>query len=230
MIGLKELIKDLPCKLQLRQRRLIHADYPELFHLFEIYGIKPPLICIDRSKGILNASNGIIGVVLYEDTLKNLEPEELFALILHEMGHKKGINFLFSLVEGLAVFYQIMVFPIASAAFFLQLLLTSQYQWSLLDLIIFLLVFFGIFRLVIPFFVSRVSMFSEKRADMYAVKILKNNRYWLSKALVKMSELDKLGYRANDRLMSVFYYLSMHPFKTHPPLKDRVRYINEAVC
>jgi|GEM_PF-2795013 Zn-dependent protease with chaperone function len=219
---LKKHLKDLPCKLQLHNRRLSKEEAPELFELFERFNIKPPLVCVSEEKGIVNASLGIFGVVVYGDLLRNTKANEQFALILHEIGHRR--NFYLSVPQAILLFFQLFV-PLALIIYGLLVIRSFiETGFSFIVLISYILsVFF--WRVLIAYFVSLLSRFSEKRADLFAVKVLKEYKYWLSDALKRMNELDTLGYRPTPKLESFLFYLSLYPFKTHPSIEERVRYI-----
>jgi STE24 endopeptidase len=155
-------------------------------------------------------------IVLFDTLLKQLNKEEIIAVLAHEAGHCKKRH----VFKNIAIFESLT----AIGAFIAYLVLESSWLTRVFGLT--QDTFFAKFILLsfvativlwgMPLFFNSISRHFEKQADKFVVKILGNGEA-LASAMVKLS-VENLANIHPQRLYAKFNY-------SHPPLLQRIRYL-----
>lgn len=169
---------------------------------------------IDASKrdNRLNAYFGGLGaskrVVLFDTLLQKLEPNEILAVLSHELGHfKNGDIYKMIAISGAMLFVMFFVFANIPSSFYAALHLSGSS-----GIIIFFLLFSSVFGLIFTPVVGFISRKNEFNADLFGAKLggAKN----LLSALKKLASQNK-AFPTAQRFYASFYH-------THPSLADRI--------
>ena len=164
-------------------------------------------------------------IVLYDTLLKQVETDELLAILGHEIGHWK-------------MWHSIQMFAVTHVHSLLMLFSFSFVQHSrglfaafgfafngqepvFISLLLFTQVFWNPIEKVLMFLMNANSRLNEFQADKYAVDLGMGEK--LGNGLVKIT-MENSG--AATMLPDPYY--SMYHF-SHPPLVERLRAINSAV-
>lgn len=155
-------------------------------------------------------------IILYDTLLAKMEPDEIIAVLAHEIGHwkKKHVLKLIVLSEvmafvGLYIAFQVlqhdflsMVFSIETDSFFAKTVILG-FLTSIINFIF------------TPLF-NYLSRYHEQQADRFAYEITKDPAAMV-KTLIKLSK-DNLSNLHPHPLYAAFYY-------SHPPVVQRIKEI-----
>jgi|GEM_PF-3268244 Zn-dependent protease with chaperone function len=187
---------------------LTSENCPEVYSLSVKYNLNLPKISILPSKTpqayawpSLGVTRGLINI---------LNGKELFATILHEIGHRKTRW----------RFFDYFIIPLYfSGLFYLTVLILMEFTvWNFLSLII--------FRILLSPMICAVQRKIEFIADSYAADTLGADSEWLGQAIKKTHGLIKKDIPIFDKLIN---YFAFWPFKTHPPVDERLESLNKAI-
>lgn len=160
---------------------------------------------------------GIFGkkrIVLFDTLVQLLNPQEIVAVLAHELGHFKLKHVFWGLVRGLlqsaVVFYLLsLCLPLEPVYVSFGLVGGSDYG---------ALCIFGMFFGMIEFILQPIENFLSRKnefaADQFALKYVKNKND-LAVALLKLRE--------NSRSMPLSHPLFSKVYYTHPPLLERLQ-------
>eukprot|EP00455_Lapot_gusevi_P044129 TRINITY_DN5463_c0_g2_i4.p1 TRINITY_DN5463_c0_g2~~TRINITY_DN5463_c0_g2_i4.p1 ORF type:complete len:264 (-),score=89.89 TRINITY_DN5463_c0_g2_i4:37-828(-) len=188
------------------------VQYP-LKKLFEIDGSTRS----SHSNAYLFGFCGNKRIVLYDTLIQQNTPEEIVAVVGHELGHWKLSHTIKMLVIGQVhslVMLWLFGFMLHSEALFSSFGFTSQRP---------VLIGFALFELVwsplshvLSFAMNLLSRFHEFQADAFAQELGYGKH--LKSALIKLSKENKSNYNP-DVWYSTYHY-------SHPPLIERLRAID----
>jgi STE24 endopeptidase len=154
-------------------------------------------------------------IVFFDTLLKQLSPDELEAVLAHEIGHFKHKHILKGLILSLAFsfigFFSLGMLSRMDSFYQGHFISTPSAAMALL-----------LFMLVVPlytfFLTPLMNMFSRKNeyeADSYAAK--HSDAFQLIEALLKLYK-ENASSLTTDKIYSKFYY-------SHPPALERVEYL-----
>jgi len=186
---------------------MTYENFPEMFRLSERFGIRLPQIYISDSES--PQAYAWPSIRITKGLIKILGPKEIFATILHEMGHRKTcwryIDYI--IIPG----YLLLFCYLAGRLLF---------DFSLEGLILLLFL-----RIGVGFLICIIERNIELKVDSYVAGILKEKNGWLINAICRVDRSLSLN-RAKPPLSDrVIYYLLFYPFKTHPSVGRRIRNI-----
>ncbi|RZN62291.1 M48 family metallopeptidase [Methanonatronarchaeum sp. AMET6-2] len=191
-------------------------EFPRLKELFEYYKIKPPKLLISPNKA-LNARSIFFlksPIQLNKGLIQELKDEEIFAVILHEIGHSK--------TKALSI--TITTLSLIYAALLVTGLHLIIYNITQPTILIPSIVFIAITRITLPLAITKISQKIELKCDQYAAKKLGPNKSWLISAFKKIQiKTDK----PKDTGKATIYYILFHPYTTHPTFKERIKTIQK---
>lgn len=162
----------------------------------------------------LNAYFGGLGkskrVVLFDTLLQKLTPDELLAVLGHELGHfAHGDLYKNIAVVGLMLFSMLAIFGNLPQSIFLHLGLSES---ASVKMILFML-FMGVASFVIMPLMGLVSRHNEFEADAMGAKL--SSKEQLASALMKLVA-ENSSFPLSHKLYILFYY-------THPPVMERLK-------
>lgn len=163
-------------------------------------------------------------IVLFDTLIKQVDTEELLAILGHEIGHWK----LYHTIQGLIIsqvylFLQFMYFSYVqnSSELFTAFGFKAK---SIMPVFIGLVLFSQVFMYpvdkVLSFLMNLNSRYNEFMADNYAVKLGMGEK--LKSGLIKIS-IENLGNLVPDKLYAYYHF-------SHPSIVERLRAIDDAVA
>ncbi|WGI17783.1 M48 family metalloprotease [Methanonatronarchaeum sp. AMET-Sl] len=187
-----------------------------LNELFQYYKIKKPKLIISPNK-TLNARSIFFlksYILINKGLLQELEKEEIFAVILHEIGHSKTKTL--SLILTLLTLIYATIITTTT-----YLLITNIPNPTITTLTITTL---AITRIILPKTITKISQKIEYNCDKYAAQKLRQNKTWLISALKKIQNKTN---QQTDKRTTTLYYILFHPFSTHPTFQKRIQRIQK---
>jgi len=185
--------KNEPCL-----RCLSPENYPKIFELSKQLGVQIPDIFVIDSESL--QAYAWPSIKITNGLIKFLSQEELFSAILHEIGHRMSEWGYRDYLLISMYFLSLLVFPVI---------------WGISALIAVRVIFAAI--------ICWIQRKSELRADLYAARILGDNKEWLVSAIKKTGDaLKHTNPTIFDRLI---YYALFWPFRTHPSVEERIKKI-----
>jgi STE24 endopeptidase len=163
-------------------------------------------------------------IVLFDTLIKQVDTEELLAILGHEIGHWK----LWHTIQGLVIsqlylFLQFLYFSYVQNSAELFTAFGFKYKGPMpvfIGLTLFSQVFMYPVDKVLNLAMNYNSRYNEFMADNYAVKLNMGEK--LKSGLIKIS-VENLGNMVPDKLYSAYHF-------SHPPLVERLRAIDEALA
>ncbi|NJE08348.1 hypothetical protein E3E31_07395 [Thermococcus sp. M39] len=185
----------------------------ELLKFCESLGFKVRDIRVTGKKKYKIANAGITGIIpgyryifITEYMLETFDPEEIKAVIAHEIGHIKGrhlwINAMIAI--GWFVFWMGVVF------------LLAKLNVDILSPAVFFGVFFSAYILYFVVIQGKISMRNEFKADEFAAKVV--GKETVIKTLEKLAEVNLTPKKTGKW----FSFLSLHP-----SIEERVKHLEE---
>ncbi|OUJ18168.1 Zn-dependent protease with chaperone function [Methanonatronarchaeum thermophilum] len=191
-------------------------QYPRLNQLFKYYKIQPPKILISPNK-TLNARSLFFQkkyIQINQGLLQELKKEEIFAVILHEIGHSKTKTLSLLLTITTLIYTTIIVTSI-------YILITNIPNPTTTSITITTIT---ATRIILPKIITKISQNIELKCDKYAATTLGTNKNWLISALKKIQKNTK---PKTDPGTTTIYYILFHPYTTHPPIQKRINKIKQ---
>jgi len=162
-------------------------------------------------------------IVLFDTLMKQVDTEELLAILGHEIGHWK----LWHTIQGLVIsqvyiFLQFMYFSYVQNSAELFTAFGFRFKNPMpvfIGLVLFSQVFMYPVDKILNLIMNYNSRYNEFMADNYAVKLGMGEK--LKSGLIKIS-IENLGNMVPDYLYSTYHF-------SHPPLVERLRAIDVAL-
>lgn len=156
-------------------------------------------------------------IVLYDTLIKDLEPEEIAAVLAHEIGHYKKHHIQMNLFTGIIQTGLILLLFDFIAGYDAIYEAIGAAKPSLhMGLLVFGFLFTPV-SILLGLITSYISRKNEYQADAFAAKLGKSDA--LESALIKLS--DKNLSNINPHPVFVFMHYS------HPPINDRIQHLEK---
>ena len=197
-----------------KRRPLEEPLRSELLKFCESLGFKVRDIQVTGKKKYKVANAGVTGIIpgyryifVTEYMLETFGPEEIKAVIAHEIGHIKGKHLWINAVIAIGWF-----------AFWMGLVfLLVKLNVNFLSPAVFFGAFLSAYIVYFIFIQGRISMRNEFKADEYAAKVV--GKETVIKTLEKLAEVNLTPKRTGK----LFSFLSLHP-----SIEERIRHLEEA--
>ncbi len=185
----------------------------ELLKFCESLGFKVRDILVTGKKEYKVANAGVTGIIpgckyifVTEYMLETFEPEEIKAVIAHEIGHIKGRHLWINAIIAIGWF-----------AFWMGVVfLLVKLNVNFLSPAVFFGVFFSAYIIYFVFVQGKISIRNEFKADEFATKVV--GRETVVKTLEKLAEVN-LTPKRTGRL---FNFLNLHP-----SIEERIKHLEE---
>ena len=156
-------------------------------------------------------------IALFDTLVETLAPEEIVAVIAHEVGHNKRRHIIYNMITG--------VLHTGILLFLLSIMMENQLLFdaflmentSIYGTIVFFGLLFTPVGLVISPLIGLISRKHEYEADLWAVDTI-TDRQFLVSGLKKLAATNLSNLSPNPLFVALNY--------SHPPLADRIKKIN----